>query len=105
VPEAVVYHHSSASSNRFGKTYYYVARNSLLVILKNMPTPLVRRYLLHIVAVPLLYAVYSGMAGQVGGYVHVCLGTLYLLPRMLRKRRMIQCAARRRVEEIHARLT
>ena len=75
------------------------------VILKNMPTPLVRRYLLHIVAVPLLYAVYSGMAGQVGGYVHVCLGTLYLLPRMLRKRRMIQCAARRRVEEIHARLT
>ena len=43
VPQAVAYHHQSACGSRFGKTYYYVARNSLLVILKNMPAPLLRR--------------------------------------------------------------
>lgn len=105
VPQAVAYHHQSASGSRFGKKYYYVARNSLLVILKNMPAPLLHRYLLHVVSVPLSYAVYSGMAGQVGVQARVCLSTLRLLPRMLQKRRRIQRTARRSPEEIQARLT
>jgi GT2 family glycosyltransferase len=105
VPQAVAYHHGSASGSRLGKKYFYVARNSLLVILKNMPAPLLWPNLPHIVAVPLSYAVYSGMTGQVGEYVRICWSTMRLLPRMLHKRRLIHLAARRTPDEIRARLT
>ncbi len=105
VPHAIVYHHHSASGGRFGKKYFYVARNSLLVILKNMPTPLLRRYLAQVVAVSLSYAIYSGMIGETRVYLQVCASTLRLLPRILYKRRRIQQAARRDSEEIRAMLT
>lgn len=105
VPQAVVFHHHAASSSRFGKRFYYVARNSLLVIIKDMPAPLLWRYLPYILAVPLSYAVYSGMSGQVRSYMDICWGTLLLMPRMLRKRRHIQAAARRSPDDIRVLLT
>ena len=70
-----------------------------------MPAPLLRRYLPQVVAVPLSYAVYSGMTGQIGEYTRICSSTLRLLPRMLHKRRVIQSCARRSADEIRARLT
>lgn len=43
VPEAVIYHHLSATGG--GKlASYYVGRNTLWVIARNYPTPLLRRY-------------------------------------------------------------
>jgi GT2 family glycosyltransferase len=105
VPQAVANHHHSASGSRFGKRYSYVARNSLLVILKNMPAPQLRQYFPQVMAVPLSCAVYSGMAGQIGEYTRICSSTLRLLPRMLHKRRVIQGCARRSSDEIRARLT
>jgi len=105
VPDAVVYHHHGASGARFSKSYYYVARNSLLVAIKNMPAPLLRRYLVHVAAVPLTYALYSGMAGDLRGYARICFDTLRLLPRMLRKRRAIQRRARRSPSDVATLLT
>jgi GT2 family glycosyltransferase len=105
VPEAVAYHHHGASSGRFGKRDYFLARNSLPVLVKNMPAPLLRRYLLRIVVGQLPYAFYAGARGQTGLYALACLDSLRMLPRLLRKRGAIQRAARRSPEEIAARLT
>ncbi len=107
VPQAVVYHHYGASSNSFGlgKKYYYLARNGLLVIVKNMPAPLLWRYLPFIVAVPLSKAIYGAVTGQVDLYIRACLDDLRVLPRMLRKRYVIQQAARRSAKDIDALLT
>ncbi len=102
VPEAVVYHHGSVSSSRFSKTYFYVVRNNLLVIVKNMPASLLRRYILRVSAVQLAYALDAGLKGTLGAYARARLDALRLLPRMLRKRREIQSNARRSPEEIAA---
>jgi GT2 family glycosyltransferase len=104
VPCAVAYHHHSASSVRFGKKYYYLTRNRLLVVVKNMPTPLLLRHMLRIV-VGQLPSLDVGMKGSTGTYVQARLDALRLLPRMLRKRHTIQRHARRSPEEIAARLT
>jgi GT2 family glycosyltransferase len=105
VPKAVAYHHQSASGNRLSKKYYYTARNCLMVIVKNMPTPLLRRHLLRIVMGQLPFALDAANRGDVGGYLDARLDALRLLPRMLRKRRAIQRGARRTPEEIAARLS
>lgn len=100
VPEAIAYHHHSASSGRFGKKDYYLVRNTLLVLVKDMPTPLLRRYAPRLIAGQIPYALQAGMRGQVSAYARACLGALCLLPRTLRKRRIIQRRARRSYVEI-----
>lgn len=105
VPEAVAYHHSSATSSRSGIREYYLARNSLPVIVKNMPAPLLRRFFWRIVTGQLPYAFHAGAAGDTRRYVRSQIDSLRLLPRMLCKRRQIQQSARRSAEDIAARLT
>jgi GT2 family glycosyltransferase len=105
VPWAIVYHHHSASNGRFGKKHYYLARNCLLVVVKNMPAPLLRRHLLRIVLGQLPFALDAAKSGNVGDYLDARLDALRLLPHMLRKRRAIQHGARRKPEEIAARLS
>ncbi len=105
VPEAVAYHHHGASSGRFGKKEYYLARNSLLVIAKDMPAPLLRGHLARIMIGQIPFALDAARNGYVGSYVRSRLDAVRLLPRMLRKRRAIQRAARRTHEEIAARLS
>jgi len=104
VPDAVVHHHHGASSGRFGKRDYYLARNGLPVIVKNMPAPLLRKQAVSIVVGQLPYAYYAGVQGGGRLYVRACLDSLALLPRMLRKRRAIRHAARRDAAEIGVRL-
>ena len=104
VPEAVVYHHHGASASRFGRRDYFLARNSLLVIVKNMPAPLLRRYLLRVIAGQLPYAFYASTRGETGMYIRACLDSLRLLPRMLHKRGIIQRTAHRSPDDIGARL-
>ncbi len=49
LPSAVVYHHLSASGGGVTASYYD-GRNGIWVLVKNMPSPLLRRYALRILA-------------------------------------------------------
>ena len=106
VPEARVYHHLSATGG--GKlASYYVGRNTIWMLAKNMPRHLLRRYGLRMAAAQLGIAwdalrnwrgeaARARLAGQVAGLVGL------LTP--LRKRQVIQ---RRRIlddRELAARL-
>jgi GT2 family glycosyltransferase len=108
VPMAVAYHHHSVtyrSAKCFSRKDYVVVRNPLLVLVKDLPTPLLFRYLPFLVIGQLPFAFQMGMKGYVRAYTRARLDALRLVPRMLRKRRDIQRRARRRPEEIAARLT
>jgi GT2 family glycosyltransferase len=98
-PQARIYHHLSATG---GGTLasYYVGRNTIWMIAKNMPTALLLRHLPEIVGAQLAVAVdalrnirgaaaRARLRGQVAG--------LLGLPRQLRKRQIIQ--RRRRLDD------
>ncbi|MBW7881614.1 MAG: glycosyltransferase family 2 protein [Caldilineaceae bacterium] len=98
-PQARVYHHLSASGGDVLASYY-VGRNTLWTITKNMPRSLLRRYWRHILAAQLRITVDAlqnirGAAAQarLRGQLAGILG----LPRQLLKRRAIQ--PRRQIED------
>lgn len=71
VPPAVVYHHGSATYKRESPvTVYYGSRNTLTVILKNMPTALLRHYWLHILAAQIYQVLYFALRGR--GRAAIC---------------------------------
>ncbi len=105
VPEAVVYHHHSASNSNPANKYYYLVRNNVLVIAKTVPTPLLGRYLILIIARLVKTGLVITRAGYLQAYVRGCLDAVRLLPLMMRKRRTIQQHARRSAKQIAARLT
>jgi len=96
VPEAVAYHHLSASGG--GKTAsFYTGRNTIYVLAKNMPAELLREYSRDILVAQLRVlrealrswrgeAARARLRGQLSG--------LLTWPRMLRKREAIQRARR-----------
>lgn len=96
VPTAVVYHHLSATLGRSSDfSAFHGQRNLEFVYIKNMPLPLLFKYLPgHVLLNMLLFSVYL-RGGQGGTFVHAKLDALRLLPKMLMKRRVIQ--RRRRV--------
>ncbi len=98
-PAARIYHHLSATG---GDTLssYYVGRNTIWMIAKNMPTELVRQHFLEIVSAQLRIAIdalcnirgaaaRARLLGQLAGVLG--------LPRQLRKRQLIQ--RRRRLDD------
>jgi GT2 family glycosyltransferase len=92
VPAAVVYHHLSATGGGVLASYY-VARNTLNVILKDLPGPLLWRSLPAIIADQALDAWHTlrhfrepAARARLRGMV----GALRTAPRMLAKRRKIQ---------------
>jgi GT2 family glycosyltransferase len=98
VPEAVIYHMGSATfgvrsqiSTRLG------TRNSLCLLAKNLPTPLVPRLLPFILAGQLSRLVVAASTSTLRAHLKGLAGTLRLLPLMLKKRREIQ--KRRRVPD------
>jgi GT2 family glycosyltransferase len=103
VPTARVYHHLSATGGGVLASYY-VGRNTLWLIAKNMPTRLLLRHLPRIIKAQVGVAVdalrhwrgaaaRARLAGQLAG--------LWGLPRQLSKRRLIQ-ARRRLADELLA---
>jgi GT2 family glycosyltransferase len=99
VPTARVYHHLSATGGGVLASYY-VGRNTIWLIAKNMPTHLLLRHLPQIVKAQVEVAVdalrhwrgeaaRARLAGQLAG--------LWGLPRQLQKRRLIQ--GRRRLTD------
>ena len=99
LPDAVVYHHLSASGG--GATAsYYDGRNSIWLLAKNMPASLLRRYARHIIweRLRLWLAAARGWRGkEARAYLRGVMAGLLGIGGALRKRRRIQ--AQRRVDD------
>ncbi len=100
VPQAVVYHHHSATGKTFSKKNYYLSRNYLLLVVKDMPTPLLARYFLRVLLQHVLFDLAFIREGKWRICADVLIDARRLLPRMLRKRREILGKARRSPGEI-----
>jgi GT2 family glycosyltransferase len=95
-PDAVVYHMGSATFGVRSPTATRLGtRNSLCLLVKNLPTPLVPRLLPFVVAGQLSRLVVTASTFTLRPHLEGLAGALRLLPLMLKKRREIQ--KRRRV--------
>ncbi len=103
-PDARVYHHLSATGGGTLSSFY-TGRNTIWVIAKNMPAPLLRRYGPQILAAQGRIArealrawrgesARARLRGQIAG--------LLGLPRIWRKRRLVQRQRRRPLDELEA---
>jgi GT2 family glycosyltransferase len=95
-PGAVVYHMGSATFGKRSPTATRLGtRNSLCLLVKNLPTPLVPGLLPFFVAGQLVRLLVTASTSTLGAHFQGLAGALRLLPLMLKKRREIQ--GRRRV--------
>ena len=103
-PDARVYHHLSATGGG-PLASFYTGRNTIWVIAKDMPGPLIRRYWRHILAAQVriareALAAWRGAAARarLRGQIAGLLG----LPRWLKKRRHVQATRRVPIEALDA---
>jgi GT2 family glycosyltransferase len=95
VPSAVAYHMGSATVGRApGPFTTLIIRNQILVLVKNMPWPLMLRWALRIAWFQVTWLPRNVMAGIGRHHLRALVDVAHALPRFLRKRRDIQ---RRRV--------
>jgi hypothetical protein len=95
VPAAVVYHRGSITYQRESPAaVYYGSRNMLTVILKNMPTALLRRYWLRILAAQVYQVVYLTLKGHGWATMRGKIAALEQLKATLAKRKAIMQARR-----------
>jgi hypothetical protein len=91
VPQAVVYHKFMGTSRRnMGKVTYHICRNKVNIVIKNLPTSLIIRYMPLLIfgrGRDLFVALKKGkfISGAMG-----LVGALRQMPLMLKKRKMIQ---------------
>jgi GT2 family glycosyltransferase len=91
VPGSVVYHMGSATFGKRSPTAVLLGtRNSLCMLVKNLPTPLVPGFLPFVAAGQLSRLVVTASTSTLGAHLKGLAGALRLLPLMLRKRREIQ---------------
>jgi GT2 family glycosyltransferase len=91
VPGSVVYHMGSATFGKRSPTSTRLGtRNSLCVLVKNLPTPLVPGFLPFFVAGQLSRLIVTASTFTLRAHLEGLAGALRLLPLMLRKRREIQ---------------
>ncbi len=96
VPESVIYHMGSATFGKRSPTSVRLGtRNSLCLLVKNLPTPLVPGLLPFVLAGQLSRLVVTASTSTLRAHLAGLTGALGLLPLMLKKRREIQ--KRRRV--------
>jgi GT2 family glycosyltransferase len=96
VPKSVVYHMGSATFGKRSPTAVRLGtRNSLCLLVKNLPTPLVPGLLPFVAAGQLSRLVVTASTLTLRAHLEGLAGALRLLPLMLKKRREIQ--KRRRV--------
>jgi len=99
VPDAIVYHHVSGSFGRLSAANVRrIRRNMLEVVLKNLPTRLLVRYLPRIITYFLLGDLYYTLRGYGRAVVHARYENLRRLSITLNKRRSIQ--SKRRVADV-----
>ena len=107
VPGAVVYHHLSASGGGVTASYYD-GRNSIAILVKNLPGALWRRYGARIVwrqARRAGLALREWRGAEARAQLRGMGAGLLLAPRMFRKRRAVQSTRRVRIEELERALT
>lgn len=107
VPGAVVYHHLSASGGGVTASFYD-GRNSIAILVKNLPAALWWRYGLRIVwrqARRAGAALQEWRGAEARAQLRGMGAGLLLAPKMLRKRRDIQAARRVRIEDLERALT
>ena len=91
VPGSVVYHMGSATFGKRSPTSTRLGtRNSLCMLVKNLPTPLVPGLLPFFAAGQLSRLIVTASTSTLGAHLRGLAGALRLLPLMLRKRREIQ---------------
>jgi GT2 family glycosyltransferase len=91
VPGSVVYHMGSATFGRRSATSTRLGtRNSLCMLVKNLPAPLVPGFLPFFAAGQLSRLAVTASTSTLGAHLQGLAGALQLLPLMLRKRREIQ---------------
>jgi GT2 family glycosyltransferase len=91
VPGSVIYHMGSATFGKRSPTSVRLGtRNSLCLLVKNLPTPLVPGYLPFVAAGQLSRLIVTASTSTLGAHLEGLTGALRLLPLMLRKRRDIQ---------------
>lgn len=93
-PDAIVYHHLSATAGG-PLASYFVGRNLLAVLMKDVPAPLLRRYWVrifiaqyHFVAESLRHIREAAARARLRGQLNV----VRMIPALLRQRRIIQAA-------------
>lgn len=107
VPEAVVYHHLSASGGGVTASYYD-GRNSIAVLVKNIPAALWRRYGTRIIWRQIRRAgaaLQSWQGAEARAQLRGMGAGLWLAVKMLRKRRAVQASRRVSIEELEQLLT
>ena len=103
VPGSVVYHMGSATFGKRSATSTRLGtRNSLCLLVKNLPAPLVPGFLPFVVAGQLSRLVVTGATSTLKAHLEGLAGALRLLPLMLRKRLEIQKRRQVPVEYIRA---
>ena len=91
VPGSVVYHMGRATFGKRSETSTRLGtRNSLCLLVKNLPTPLVPGFLPFVAAGQLSRLVVTASTSTLRAHLEGLAGALRLLPLMLRKRREIQ---------------
>ncbi|MCY4010093.1 MAG: glycosyltransferase family 2 protein [Anaerolineaceae bacterium] len=107
VPQAVVYHHLSASGGGVTASYYD-GRNSIAVLIKNLPAALWWRYGAKIIWRQCRRAgaaLRSWRGAEARAQLRGMMAGLLWLPKMLRKRREVQASRRVGIEELEQLLT
>ena len=100
VPTARVYHKTNASIGTYSHAYvYYGQRNLELAYLKNMPLPLLVKYLPVHLVYDLLALAFFAARGRLWSFLRAKVSAVRCLPATLRKRRKVQ--ARRVVPSRH----
>jgi GT2 family glycosyltransferase len=102
MPEAIIYHVGSASTGgkRSPTATRLGTRNGLCLLVKNLPAPLVPRFLPFVLAGQLSRLVVTASTSTLLAHLQGLAEALALMPRMLRKRREIQSRRRVPVEYI-----
>jgi hypothetical protein len=106
VPEAMVWHKVSSTIGRMSDTsVYYFARNSLWVWIKNTPTFFMLRYLHHRILYEFSsFFLFCFVMGKWRPFLKGKFHSLLGIPKMARKRKMIQCKVRLEKLEIWSEL-
>lgn len=91
IPEAMVYHKVSASiGRRSNLAVYYMSRNTELVWIKNMPLYFIIRYIHHKFIQEIVEFCFFSLVGRFRAYVKGKFDAVKLIPRMIKKRKIIQ---------------
>ena len=90
VPAAVVYHKSGASIGQTTRWFYWVRRNQLWVLMKNMPWQLIAKYAPEIVVYNVMSLIYHSLQGRGRLIWRAYFDALLDLPRIAKERGVIQ---------------